>query len=178
MAGNRKKRMFYVFCLFTRLYLRFRLSHALQTADLEEIYRLVSKILNFIACGLVLNRFCVSYGLSYGSKFAGPCAHGVWDPVFIPRPMSRAVLFVLSSLSWASLGPLDPKVCSLTAPWRLLGGSLVDCRYGSRLFVHSKNVGFYPSICIWAVRERTKAASIPTTSPTLSFHRPNYHRFC
>ena len=36
---------------------RFRLSHALQTVDLEEIYRLVSKILAFMACGSVLNRF-------------------------------------------------------------------------------------------------------------------------
>ena len=52
--------MFYVFCLFTSLYWRFRLSHALQTVDLEEIYRLVSKILNFMACGSVLGRFSVS----------------------------------------------------------------------------------------------------------------------
>ena len=44
----------YVFCIFTSLYGRFRLSHALQTIDLEEIYRLVSKILHFMACGSVL----------------------------------------------------------------------------------------------------------------------------
>ena len=35
-------------------------SHALQTIDLEEVYRLVSKILNFMACGSVLGRFSVS----------------------------------------------------------------------------------------------------------------------
>ena len=64
MAGNREKTMFYVFCLFTPLYRRFRLSRALQTIDLEEIYRLVSKILNFMACGSVLSRFCVSYTIS------------------------------------------------------------------------------------------------------------------
>ena len=52
--------MFYVFCLFTPLYWRFRLSHALQTVDLEEIYRLVSKLLNFMPCCSVLGRFCVS----------------------------------------------------------------------------------------------------------------------
>ena len=63
----------------------------------------------------------------------------------------------------------------LVAPWRLLGGSSVDCRYGSRLFVHSKNVGFYPSICIWVARERTKAPNIPTTSPNLWFHGPFFH---
>ena len=60
MVGNCEKTMFYVFWFFTPLYWRFRLSHALQTVDLEEIYRLVSKILNFMACGLVLGRFCVS----------------------------------------------------------------------------------------------------------------------
>ena len=42
------------------LYGHFRLSHALQTVDLEEIYRLVPKILNFMACGLVLRSFSVS----------------------------------------------------------------------------------------------------------------------
>ena len=52
--------MFYVFCFFTPLYWRFRLSHALQTVDLEEIYRLVSKILHFMACCSVLGRFYVS----------------------------------------------------------------------------------------------------------------------
>ena len=61
--------------------------------------------------------------IEFRSKFAGPCAQGVWDPVIIPRPMSRAVLFVPSTLSWASLGPLDPKVCSSTATRRILGGS-------------------------------------------------------
>ena len=49
----------HIFCIFTSLYGRFRLSHALQTVDLEEIYRLVSKILHFMACGSVLGRFGV-----------------------------------------------------------------------------------------------------------------------
>ena len=60
LAANRGKTGRYVFCLFTPLYGHFRLSHALQTVDLEEIYRLVSKILNFMACGSVLGRFSVS----------------------------------------------------------------------------------------------------------------------
>ena len=45
-------------------------------------------------------------------KFAGRCAQGVLDPLMIPGP--RAVL-VPYSLSSASLGPLDPKVCSSPA---------------------------------------------------------------
>ena len=49
-----RKTGFYVFCLFTPLDRRFSLSHALQTIDLEEIYRLVSKILHFMASGSVL----------------------------------------------------------------------------------------------------------------------------
>ena len=54
-----RKTGFYVFCLFTSLYGRFRLSRASQTIDIEKIYRLVSKILNFMPCGTVLGRFCV-----------------------------------------------------------------------------------------------------------------------
>ena len=54
-----RKTRFYVFCLFTPLYRRFRLSRVSQTIDLEEIYRLVSKILNFTPCGSVFDRFCV-----------------------------------------------------------------------------------------------------------------------
>ena len=53
------KNMFYVFCLFTPLYRRFRLSRVSQTIDLDEIYRFVSKILNFMPCGSVFGRFCV-----------------------------------------------------------------------------------------------------------------------
>ena len=51
--------MFYFFCLFTTLYRRFRLSRVSQSIDLDEIYRLVSKILNFTPCGSVFDRFCV-----------------------------------------------------------------------------------------------------------------------
>ena len=54
-----RKTGFYVFCLFTSLYGRFRLSRASQTIDIEKIYRLVSKILNFMASGYVLGRFCL-----------------------------------------------------------------------------------------------------------------------
>ena len=51
--------MFYFSCLSKPLYGRYRLSRASQAIDLEEIYRVVSKILNFMPCGLVLDRFCV-----------------------------------------------------------------------------------------------------------------------
>ena len=54
-----RKTVFYVFYFFSPLYLRFRLSRVSQTIDLEEIYRLVSKILNFTPCGWLLSRFCV-----------------------------------------------------------------------------------------------------------------------
>ena len=54
-----RKTSFYVFCLFTPLDPRFMLSRASQTIDIEKIYRLVSKILNFMPCGSVLSRFCV-----------------------------------------------------------------------------------------------------------------------
>ena len=50
--------MFYVFGLFNPLYRRFRLSSVSQTKEREEIYRLVSKILNFTPCGSVFDRFC------------------------------------------------------------------------------------------------------------------------
>ena len=53
------KTRFYVFCLFTPLFRRFRLSRAWHAQDLDEIYRLVSKILNFTPCGSVFDRFCV-----------------------------------------------------------------------------------------------------------------------
>ena len=65
--------MFYVFRLFTPLYAGFRLSRVSQTQDLDEIYRLLSKILNFTPCGSVFDRF--------GGEFAGPCARGVLDLV-------------------------------------------------------------------------------------------------
>jgi len=59
MAENHEKTMFYVFRLFTPLYAGFRLSRVSQTQDLDEIYRLVSKILNFMPCGSVFGSFCV-----------------------------------------------------------------------------------------------------------------------
>ena len=45
------------FCLSTPLYWRCRPSRVSKTIDLEEIYRLVSKIIHFVACGSVLSRF-------------------------------------------------------------------------------------------------------------------------
>ena len=53
------KTMLYVFCLFTPLYRRFRLSRVSQRIDLDEIYRLASKIVNFTPCGSVFDGFCV-----------------------------------------------------------------------------------------------------------------------
>ena len=49
-----RKTKFYVFCLFTPLYRRFRLPRVPQREELFEIYRLVSKIVHFMPCGLVL----------------------------------------------------------------------------------------------------------------------------
>ena len=42
---------------------------------------------------------------------------------------------------------------------------LVDVRCGSRLFGYPQNQWFYPTVCIWSRRERTRAPTIPTTSP-------------
>ena len=54
-----RKTKFYVFCLFTSLYRRFRLSRVSHAQECEEIYRLVSKIISFMPCGSVFDRFCV-----------------------------------------------------------------------------------------------------------------------
>ena len=59
LGANHEKQVFTFFCLFTPLYGRFMLCRASQTIDIEKIYRLVSKILNFMAYGSVLDRFCV-----------------------------------------------------------------------------------------------------------------------
>ena len=48
-----------VFCIFTPLYRRFRPSRISQTVDIEEIYRFISKILDFMPCGSVFGHFCV-----------------------------------------------------------------------------------------------------------------------
>ena len=47
------------FSMFTALYRCLMLFHTYQTMDFEEIYRLVSKILNSMHCGSVFGRFCV-----------------------------------------------------------------------------------------------------------------------
>ena len=54
-----RKTTSHIFWLFTPLYRRFRPSSALQTIDLEEIYRFLSKILDFMPCGSVFGQFCV-----------------------------------------------------------------------------------------------------------------------
>ena len=56
---DREKRCFMFFAFFTPLYRRFRPSGVLQTVDLEEIYRFLSKILDFMPCGSVFGHFCV-----------------------------------------------------------------------------------------------------------------------
>ena len=58
MAESRENN-FLGFCLFTLLYRRFRLSRVWHAQDLDEIYRLVSKNLNFMPCGSVFDRFSV-----------------------------------------------------------------------------------------------------------------------
>ena len=58
--GWKSQKSYFTFLAFLPpLYRYFRLSHALQTIHLEHIYRLVSKIINFMPCGSVLGRFCV-----------------------------------------------------------------------------------------------------------------------
>ena len=81
--------MFYVFCLFTPLYRRFRLSRGWHGQECEEIYRLVSKILNFMACGSVFDRFCVpSKVLDFAvlERGGGCCRQGTSQQ---PTPRSR-----------------------------------------------------------------------------------------
>ena len=91
-----RKTKFYVFCLFTPLYRRFRLSRVSHAQDLDEIYRLVSKILNFMPCGSVFGRFCVFYCKNRFPKikFAiEPCRREV-----LGRPVARySAVFVFLS---------------------------------------------------------------------------------
>ena len=44
------------FCLFTPLLRRFRLSRVSKSIDLDDTYRLVSKMFNFMPCGSVLSK--------------------------------------------------------------------------------------------------------------------------
>ena len=71
MVENLEKHNFTFFCLFTSLYRRFRLSRVWHAQDLNEIYRFVSKNLNFMACGSLFGRFCVLYGLLLFAGAAG-----------------------------------------------------------------------------------------------------------
>ena len=74
--------MFYVFCPLTPLFRRFRLSRVWHAQDLDEIYRLVSKNLNFMPCGSVIGRFCVLYGLLL---FAGAAGNDRQIPTYMVR---------------------------------------------------------------------------------------------
>ena len=53
MFANHEKTTFHVFSLFTPLFRRFTLSGVVHGEELFEIYRSVSKILNFMASGSV-----------------------------------------------------------------------------------------------------------------------------
>ena len=88
-----RKTGFYVFCLFTPLYGRFRLSRASQTIDIEKIYRLVSKILNFMPCGSVLGRFCVQC-----KNFAASASKSYRKSIEIPSKFYRDSIEILSKL--------------------------------------------------------------------------------
>ena len=96
------KTMFYAFCLFTPLYWRYKLSRDLQTIDLEEIYRLVSKILNFIPCGSVLGRFSVSC-----KNFVGSASKILWkfyrNSIEILFKIYRNYFETLSNYDWNSI---------------------------------------------------------------------------
>ena len=73
IARESRRPGFHVFCLFTPLFRRFRLSRVSKSIDLDETYRLVSKILNFMPCGSVLSRFCVfstEERVSHGGRVA------------------------------------------------------------------------------------------------------------
>ena len=59
VLASKYENKFLRFCIFTPLYRCFNFFHALQTIDFEEIYRSVSKVLDFMACGSVLGRFGV-----------------------------------------------------------------------------------------------------------------------
>ena len=64
LAANHEKLVFTFFAFLPTymgyLYGRFRLSRGSQTIDIEKIYRLVSKILNFMPYGSVLGNFFFS----------------------------------------------------------------------------------------------------------------------
>ena len=61
--------MFFVF--LPPIFRRFRPSHVENPIKLDDTYRLVSKMLNFMPCGSVLGHFCVFSILFYGSESQG-----------------------------------------------------------------------------------------------------------
>ena len=90
---------FYVFCLFTSLFGRFRLSRASQTIDIEKIYRLVSKILYFMPCGSVLNHFCVQC-----KNFIASASKFYRNSNEILSKFYRNSIEILSKFDWNSIG--------------------------------------------------------------------------
>ena len=58
LAANREKQVF-TFFAFLSPYIGFRPSRVCQKIELEKIYRFVSKIIDFMAYGSVMSRFCV-----------------------------------------------------------------------------------------------------------------------
>ena len=70
------------FLPFYPLISAFQALSCLHAQDLDEIYRLVSKILNFTPCGSVFGRFCVLYGFLL---FAGAAGHDRQIPTYVVR---------------------------------------------------------------------------------------------
>ena len=97
------KNNFLRFLLFYPLYWRFRLSRVSHAQDLDEIYRLVSKILNFMPWGSLFGRFCVFYCKNRFPKikFAiEPCRREV-----LGRPVARySAVFVFYMVAGPAMG--------------------------------------------------------------------------
>ena len=104
-AWKYRKTGFYVFCLFTPLYRRFRLSRAYQSIDLDEIYRLVSKILNFMPCGSVFDRFCVEKRSKW-LKISWKSMKIYWKSVENLMKIYRTSNENLMKIYWTSIGNL------------------------------------------------------------------------
>ena len=60
------------FLLFTSLFRRFRLSRVSKSIDLDETYRLVSKMFNFMPCGSVLSKSSTNRRQIDGSPNGSP----------------------------------------------------------------------------------------------------------
>ena len=135
MAENIEKQCFTFFAFFTPLYRRFRLSRVPQTQEREEIYRLVSKILNFTPCGSVFDRFCVLWENIY---------ENLWKSIENLWKIYWTSIENLLKICWTSIENLlkiyrksmtlhviEHKICYRTVPSRASGtpcGSVL-CRF-------------------------------------------------